>query len=272
MSRVSNPAKCRPRLSVVKWLLGAALTAGSGAMASAQTIGHCYHADALGANTQLRVSQQEGRALIEIARPNSGGRRVEVDYGDELYSLKFGADNKIRISFALTAAKNDFGINISEAPPVSCSVDVPEFAKLFRVILRWHDPVQLDLNVLEPGGRMGEFGHVNATRTNNGLTQGLGQMDVLGVPAADGATSEMSDVVANGAVIPPGGEFTYKVEYVTRGLAPDAPYCENHPLAAPQFDFITIQKGEVVTRKMSVNRARCNEKIADSRRLMPIRY
>ncbi len=271
MSGVSKSSRWRVHQSMAKWLMAAAISLASGGIAAAQTPGQCDHADALGPNTQLKVSQQSGRALIDIARPNSAGRRVEIGYGDELYSLKFGADNRVRIGFALTAANNDFDINISEAPPVSCSVAVPDFAKLFRVILRWHDPVQLDLNVIEPGGRMGEAGHVNGTKPNNALSQGIGQMDVLGVTSADGATSEMSYVVANASVIPPEGVFAYKVEYVTRGAQPDAPFCENHPLAAPQFDFITIRKGEVATRKMSVNRAHCKEKIADSRRLLPIR-
>ena len=271
MSGISKSSNRGVHRCAAKWLLAAAFALATGGIATAQTPGHCDHADALGPNTQLKVSQQSGRALIDISRPNSAGRRVEVGYGDELYSLKFGADNRIRISFALTAASNDFDINISEAPPVTCSVAVPDFAKLFRVILRWHDPVQLDLNVLEPGGRMGEAGHINGTRPNISLSQGLGQMDVFGVASADGATSEMSYVIANGSAIPPDSVFTYKVEYVTRGSLPEAPFCENHPLAAPQFDFITIQKGEVNTRKMSVNRAHCKEKIADARRLMPIR-
>ena len=56
-----------------------------------------------------------------------------------------------------------------------------------------------------------------------------------------------------------------------RGSQPDPPYCDDNALAAPQFEFITIENGLVNTRKMSVNHARCREKLSDARRLVPIR-
>ena len=219
----------------------------------------------------MRVTQQKGRALIEISRANSAGRKVEVEYGDELYSQKFGADGRVRTGFALTAPENIFVINMSELAPITCKVTVPDFNKFYRVVLRWRDPVQLDLNIIEPGGRLGEVGHINGSRPNNNLNQGIGQMDVVSGVPADGATAEMSYVVADASTIPPGGTFGFKLDYVTRGGQPEAPYCDDAPLATPQLDFITIEGGNVTARKMSVNRARCREKIPDSRRLIPIR-
>ena len=244
-------------------------------MAVAQTpapaAAQCENLTALPANTQLKVSQQSGRAMVEITRPNSTGRKVEIEYGDELYSFKFGNDGRVRAGFALTAPNNQISIAMSEAAPINCTIAVPDFAKLYRVVLRWRDPVQLELNVIEPGGRIGESGHVNAIRSNANLTQGIGQMDIVGAIPPDGATAEMSYVVANASTIPSNSTFNFRLDYVSRGVQPEAPYCEDHPLAAPQFEFITIENGTVNARKMSANRAKCREKIADARRLMPIR-
>jgi hypothetical protein len=239
--------------------------------AMAQPQASCDGAVALPANTQLQVTEHRGRALVEISRPSSTGRKVDIEYGDELYSAKFGPDGKLRLAFALTAANNQFTLNMSETSPITCEVTVPDFRKLYRVVLRWRDPVQLDLNVLEPGGRMGETGHVSGSRTNSDLSQGIGSMDIVDGAPVEGATAELSYVVANPAAIPPNSTFGFKLDYVTRGAQPDAPYCDDQPLAAPQFDFIVIANGEVTSRKMSTNRARCREKIADARRLMPIR-
>ena len=252
------------------WVLAMGLMAFSGA-AMAQTAVPCDNQSALGADTQLRVTQQKGRALIEISRANSSGRKIDVEYGDELYTQKFGADGKVRTGFALTAEENTFVINMSEMQPVTCKVMVPDFKKFYRVILRWRDPVQFDLNIIEPGGRIGEVGHINASRPNNALNQGVGQMDVVSGVPAEGATAEMSYVVADASTIPQGGVFGFKLDYVTRGGQPEAPYCDEAPLATPQFEFITIEGGTVNARKMTVNRARCKEKIADARRLVPIR-
>ena len=256
---------------MTSWLLATALTLAGGTTAFAQTTATCDNSANAGNNVQVRVTQHLGRAQVELSKPNSAGRKVEIEYGDELYILKFGNDGRVRTNFALLAAENKFAISMSEAAPITCSLTVPEFAKLYRVVLRWQEPVQLDLNVIEPGGRIGETGHVNASRPNGNLTQGIGVMDIIGAPPAEGSTAEVSYVVPNTAATPPNSVFGFRLDDVTRGGRPEAPYCDDHPLAAPQIEFITIEGGTVTTRKMSVNRARCREKITDARRLMPIR-
>ena len=234
-------------------------------------VGQCAGLDHLSADTQVHVTQLDSRALLEITYPNASGRKLELEYGDEVYVQKFGADGRLRVSFVLTAPTNEFVLTMSEVAPITCRIDVPNFSKLYRVVLRWHDPVQLDLNVIEPGGRMGEIGHVSGGRPNSTLTQGIGLMDLVSAVPAAGATSEISYVVADAAAVPADSVFGFKVDYVTRGAQPDAPYCDNNPLATPQFDFITIRNGTVNSRKMSVSRAHCRETIPEARRLMPIR-
>ena len=159
---------------------------------------------------------------------------------------------------------------MSETPPVTCTVSVPDINKIFRVVLRWHDPVQLDLNVLEPGGRMGEAGNVSGGRPNTARKDGIGQMDIIGGVPAEDATGEMSYVADAGAV-PPDGVFGFRVDYVTRGSQPEAPYCDDNALATPRIEFTKIDGGKITTERLGLNRARCKEKIPDNRRLMMIR-
>jgi hypothetical protein len=251
--------------------LGVAVASLATGVAHAQTPAQCEYPPNLAADTQVRVGQVKGRALVEITRPNSAGRKVEVEYGEELYSQKFGPDGRVRVGFALTAATNTFLVTMSETKPITCTVSVPDFNKFYRAVLRWRDPVQLDLNVIEPGARMGESGHVSGSRPNGNLTQGIGQMDIVSGIPAEGTTAEISYVVTDITSITQNSMFAYKLDYVTRGAQPEPPYCDDGPLAAPQFEFITIENGVVNTRKMSANHARCREKISDSRRFMMIR-
>ena len=238
--------------------------------AGPEPVARCDKPENFGPDAQLRVSQQRGRALIELVKPNTAGRKLDVEYGDELYSQKIGADGSIRLAFALTAPVNEFTLTMSETSPVTCTVSVPDINKFYRVVLRWHDPIQLDLNVLEPGGRMGEVGNVSGSRPNTGRKDGIGQMDIVGGVPAEDATGEMS-YVADAATVPPDSVFGFKVDYVTRGGQPEAPYCDENALATPRIDFIKIEGGKVTIAKLSLNRARCREKISDARRLMMIR-
>ena len=238
--------------------------------AEPDSVAKCDKPENFGPDARVRVTQQRGRVLIDIVKPNTAGRKLEVEYGDELYSQKFGTDGSVRLGFALTAPENQFTLTMSETAPVTCTISVPGFNKIFRAILRWHDPVQMDLNVLEPNGRMGEVGHINGSRPNSARTDGIGQMDIVGgVPAAE-ATGEMS-YVADLASVPADGVFGFKVDYVTRGSQAEAPYCDDNALAFPRVEFIKIESGKVTVTKLSLNRIRCHEKIPESRRLMPIR-
>jgi hypothetical protein len=254
----------------LKWVLALAICAFTSNSAMAQTQAQCTNLDKLG-DTQLRVTQQYGRALVELTRPNSAGRKVEIEYGDESYIGKFERDGRARLGFALTDAKNEISIRLSETPTLVCKIEVPEFAKIFRVILRWRDAVQLDLHVIEPGRRLGEFGHVSPARPNTNFAQGLGQMDVVSGVPTDGATAESSYVVPDASAIPADSVFGFRAEYVTRGMKPQPPHCDDHPLAAPPIELIVIDKGKVTARKMATNRAPCGEALAENRRYMTIR-
>ena len=161
------------------WAQAPARGAPAAGATTAQVSGpQCTNTDRLG-TTQLRVSQQSGRALVELTRPDGAGRKIEISYGDELYVGRFDREGRSRMGFVLTEPKVEFSIRIAETPLVTCKMDVPDFQKIFRVTLRWRDPVQLDFHVIEPGRRMGDFGHVGPGRTNMNYAQGIGQMDVI---------------------------------------------------------------------------------------------
>jgi len=260
----------RPRVFVAVLALMAGILATGSAPAMAQNVGTCNNAEKLG-KTQLKVSQQFGRILVEITRPSSVGRKVEIDYGDESYVGQFDRDSKTRIGFALIAAKNDIDIRIVETPTISCKIDVPEFSKLYRVVMRWRDPVQVDLHVIEPGASIGDVGDVSPGRPNTNLSEGLGQLDVISGSPADGATSETSYVIHDNAVIPQGSIFDFRAEYVTRGMKPALPYCDDGALASPPIDLIIVDRGKVTTSFLNTNRLHCGTAIAENRRLMVLR-
>jgi hypothetical protein len=250
--------------------LAVALLLGASGAAVAQNQGTCVNADKLG-QIQFRVSQQYGRAVVELTSANSAGRKVEIDYGDETYIGQLTRDGKVRMGFALIAPENDIDIRIVEMPTVRCQIEVPEFKTIYRVVLRWRDPVQIDLHILEPGGKIGDAGHVGTTRPNTTLAQGIGLMDVISGVPVDGATSETSYVVPDDSVIPAGSVFGFRAEYATRGVKPVMPYCDDGDLATPQMDLIVIQKGKVSTSKVGTNRLHCGDVVPENRRLMVLR-
>ncbi len=208
---------------------------------------------------------------VAVTRPSGGGGKLSVAYGDETYTAPFEQGGRATINFVQTEDQISFDVMMSETQPVPCKVTSPDFKKFYRVVLRWHDPILLGLNMLEPGGQYGGAGHISAQQTNNDLSRGLGRIDVNTGTPDDGSTGEMSYVIENKSSIPANSVIGAKVDYVTRGSNPEPPYCDNNPLAAPEFYFITIADGKVQGERMAMNRATCQTLIPANRRLMPIR-
>lgn len=100
---IHSTARSGSALASACWILAGALASGflhaNPAMA-ADSVVRCDRPENFGGDAQFRVSQQRGRALIEIAKPGTAGRKLEVEYGDELYSQKFGADGTVRVTVA----------------------------------------------------------------------------------------------------------------------------------------------------------------------------
>jgi len=253
---------------ITGWFTGAALSLLAASAAMAQT--QCGDTAKLGV-TQLRVTEQFGRALIELTRPNSAGRKIEIEVGEEFYIGQFDHEGSVRLGFALTAANTDVTVRIAETPAITCKIEVADFAKIHRVVMRWRDPVQFDLHVIEPGGKLGGVGHISPARPNTDFAEGIGHLDILGGIPVEGATAEASYVVRDGTAIPASAVFSYRAEFVTRGMKPEPPYCNDYRLAAPRLELIVIARGEVTTYKLGSNHARCGAVIPEIRRLMVLR-
>ena len=96
-------------------------------------------------------------------------------------------------------------------------------------------------------------------------------MDVISGVPMDGATAESAYVVPDASVITPDSIFSFRAEFVTRGMKPALPYCDDGALAVPQVELIVIDKGKVTSRRLGTNRAPCGEPLAENRRYMVIR-
>lgn len=225
-----------------------------------------------GEGTAVTVRQESGRAEVEISRQRGAGQNVEVEYNDDIYAARLNTEGRARIAFALLGKENRFLVRLRESAPVICTADAPDFDKQFRLVLIWRDPVALDLHVIEPGRRMGEFGAVSAARRNLDLAQGIGRMDVVLPVLADGASGQLSYVVENPTENIRTRLFNLRLEYLSRGETPAPPHCGEHPLDNVSAQLIILDRGRVEQRNYGTGRALCGEPIDPERRTMPMRH
>jgi len=265
--RPSHAGLLSPALSLLLAMLGALLLAPVAAWAAEPSC-------AMPANTtgtSVRIGQASGRVTFQVDRAGSAGRRLQVDYNDDTFYALFNAEGHAELAFALLAPENKVTVRLSETPPIRCTVDVPDFDQFYRVVLVWRDPVQLALHVIEPGQRLGTFGHISPEKPNADRSQGIGVMDVVTGAPRDGSTGEVSYVIANPRAIPPGRFFNFRLEYLTRGETPAPPYCDDNPLATIGVQLIVIDGGKVAQRSFGTARARCGQPLSEGARFQPLR-
>jgi len=256
-------SKLSPSLAVVGagvMFAGAALAAGTGT---------CDKVD--DPSTAISISQTAGRATVALSRTTAPRNPVvKVEIEDETYITRYNDKGQASISFALD---NTVTVRAADINRVTCRVQFPEVAQLYRVIMRWHDRVRLDLHVVEPLGKLGGNGHISAANPNTQLKTGLGRIDVVTDATDEGATGEQSYVVEDVSKIPPGGIFSYRLDYVTRGLRPAAPYCGENALANVAVTLTILDRGKKPeTKRYSTGSIPCGQTIEADAKLQRLRW
>ena len=240
--------------------------------ASAAGTGTCDKVD--DPATAISISQTAGRATVALSRTTAPRNPVvKVEIEDETYITRYNDKGQASISFALTTLDNTVTVRAADINRVTCRVQFPEVAQLYRVIMRWHDRVRLDLHVVEPLGKLGGNGHINAANPNTQLKTGLGRVDVVTDATEEGATGEQSYVVEDVSKIPPGGVFSYRLDYVTRGLRPAAPYCGENALANVPVKLTILYRGKKPeTKRYSTGSIPCGQTIEADAKLQRLRW
>lgn len=210
----------------------------------AQTNGSCDNT--AGSTTKISISETKGRA--EIVVQGAPGRRdeiIHVDYDNESYAARFDNNGVARLHFALVDEVNTVTLLGGEFEGVKCHINFSHMADVYRVVLRWHEPVRVDLHVVEPTRQMepNAYGHIYAGQQNLQLDHGLGSLDIVtdAIEAQD--TGEQSYVIDE-SVRPKDGVFTFRRDYVTRGAVPSGEYCGAGSLANIELTLIVIDHGK----------------------------
>ena len=219
------------------------------------------------------MAQTNGKATVTVeTSPGRKGQLIRLDYDDESFAVPIGPDGIARIDFALLQQSNSFTVRGGEMRAAKCKIDFPDIAKFYRVVLRWHDPVRVDLHTIEPGSSNdpAAIGHIHRAAPNTASDRGAGTLDIVTDPGTPGATGEQSYVVAK-ADKPP-GRYNFRADYVSRGDAPTGEYCDKGSLASIELTLISIEDGKAQPPKKYVTGALpCGQPIDAETRLIRLR-
>jgi hypothetical protein len=182
---------------------------------------------------------------ITVTSPCRRNEKVIATYGVLRQERVFSAEGVAHFAIALTKDPSPVIIHYKDGNSSSMAIDTSNLPSVFRITLQWDAPVDLNLHVIEPGGKLGAHG--DAASGHAPEIFGLkGRIDLE--DDGSGLSPFQESYVFPNALQRPAGEFTIHVENVTLGRSPSGPYCGTGEYAQIEFSLLIADRGEVKKR------------------------
>ncbi len=183
-----------------------------------------------------------GLERITIASPCRRNEKVSATYGVFQQETVFSDEGVAHFAVALTNEQRPIIVRYKDGKTHSVAIDTSNLPAVFRITLQWDAPVDLNLHVVEPGGRVGGKGDATPGHSPE-LFDLKGRIDLE--DDGTGLSPFQESYVFPNGLQRPTGEFTVHVENATRGRVPSGAHCDKGEYAQIEFSLLIVDRGEV---------------------------
>jgi hypothetical protein len=194
----------------------------------------------------------EERGLVDVVLSNPCRKGVAARIEAEGLTLRamFDDDGHARVLVPLFHSEADIRWQAADETMQNKHVRFAGFRDALRVAVIWHDPVDLDLHIVEPGATFGApRGHLSPDR----LTSGLGVMHVNRRAEPTGDRIEVYDLPPERN--PHEGLFKVYVDVAAPDTATRSAGCGD--LAGPEFQLLVLRYGDVDNQNLGFKKTAC---------------
>lgn len=216
---------------------------------------------------RMEADVRDGLARIRIQAPCPAGTpvTVRVEPRGWTFHRSLGADGAVELAVPLVDPEVRITAEASDGPVAERAVGTAT-DRWLRVLLVWEAGTDLDLHVLEPGGRLsGSVRHVHPGDPAGG-GRALGRLERADDGTRLGTKIESYMVEVAGAR---GAALRLFVVDAGRGRTPVPPHCSGGELAAPEFRILVAAGREVESRTFRIPPVSCGVRLDDRRFFVP---
>jgi hypothetical protein len=202
-----------------------------------------------------------GLERMTVTSPCRRGDLVRAEYDSALQQTAFFSDDGVaHLAVALTGAPGPITLRYQDETTSAVEIEAGSPATALRVTLQWELPVDLNLHVVEPGGRVNEKGDaaVGHAPEQFGFA---GRIDLQDDGKGSGPFQE--SYVFPDRLQRPTDVFTIYVEDASRGREPAEPHCGKGRLAIIRFSLVIADRGKVSKRPFTLTPADCGQPLDD---------
>jgi hypothetical protein len=215
----------------------------------------------LASDLTSRISESSGIVTVQAQDVTRANQPATVVVEDRTYSGVFTGTGTFKCQFAAPPGGALVQLRLAGGIAFQSRVTGDSLMNILLYVLRWRQPVDFGLSILEPNDR---FPIDRDRPTGHGGYLVIGQAD-----CASGWHEEVFIVPQRSAA--PTDKYRLRVDYISRGTIPALPYCGNGSMAQPEFEVLEIDRGARAKRTTgSPFAAACDTPLMPSQRLQDV--
>lgn len=212
-----------------------------------------------------------GLARLGIEDRCAPGAAVRVAYVEQGLSFRGRLDaagrGEVGVSLVDPLASLEVAVEGWGTQPVAAPF--PDHGRVVKALLAWDAPVDLDLHVVEPDGRLGgPTGVVSAAVPNRAGGRALGRLERA--DDGKGPGGKLEAYVLEDAARAAGGSLGLLVSDASRGRLAAGEHCGAGRLAGVPYRLITLAGGQVRARRYALAALPCGRELDDAAFYVPV--
>jgi hypothetical protein len=159
--------------------------------------------------------------------------------GERDYGGTFDRSGQFECRFAVPAGDERVEVDLDNQRPLEGTATGADLSDMLLFVLRWRQPIDLGLRVLEPG-------QIAPIERSHPIGQGGGRLKLAGQGCGSGWREEV--FVLRGRSSHPRATYRFRLDFISRGDVPRGAYCWGGQFAAPDFEVVEVDLGHVVNQ------------------------
>jgi hypothetical protein len=202
---------------------------------------------------KVTAEDRDGLAYVKVDAPCRSGERIRATLDTTDYLGQFDSKGSALVVVPVHTPQSAIAVAFEDGTSETVQANFAHHKDVLRVTLEWDAPIDLDLHVLEPGGRLEGPGHLSSRQKAGDLT--LGRLELTSDGRATGPFIE--SYVFPRRIDLPRDTFGAFVEYASRGRVPSGDACGQGQYARIQFTVTIVDHGTVRRQEYEIPPATC---------------
>ena len=209
---------------------------------------------------RIQASESYGVETVTVDSAARAGQQATVTVDGREYAGKFDQSGRFKCQVAVPIGNERIDVDLDDASFPQIQATGRDLRRILLVVLRWRQPIDFGLNILEPGGTA-------ISRAHDVGVNG-GSLALFGHGCGSGWHEEVFTVL--GRDTSSHDKYYIRVDYLLAGDIPTGDYCGIGKYAKPEFELIVVDRGRPSCTTVHIPPVACGRPLSPEQRQVEV--